>query len=156
MRIRRAEEKDIGKVLDLLRQVLKIHADARPDIFVQGTTKYSEEELKEIFRDDARPVFVAVDENDEVMGYAFCICKEQPNALNMVPFRSIYIDDLCVDEAARGQHIGEKLYTFVIEEARRQGCYQVTLNVWEGNDGAKAFYEKMGMKAVKTQLEVIV
>ena len=153
--IRRAQEKDTGRVLALLTQVLEIHADARPDIFVHGTTKYSGEELQEIFRDDTRPVYVAVDERDEVLGYVFCVMQEQPVSENMVPFRSVYIDDLCVDEKARGRHVGEQLFAFVKDMARRQGCYEVNLNVWEGNDSARAFYDRMGMRVMKTQMEYI-
>ena len=81
--------------------------------------------------------------------------REQPYSNNMVPFTSLFIDDLCVDSAARGQQIGKSLFEFVKEEAKALGCYEVTLNVWEGNDGAKAFYDKMGMKPKETQMEFI-
>lgn len=65
------------------------------------------------------------------------------------------IDDLCVDEKIRGKHIGRQLYNYVPDYARGSGCYNVTLNVWEGNDRAKSFYEAMGMKAQKTGMEQI-
>lgn len=155
MIIRNAERKDAAGVLNLLKQVLELHADIRPDIFISGTTKYKEEELFEIFADEKRRTYVAVDDADNVLGYAICIIKEQPHGDNMVPFTSIYIDDLCVDNAARGQHIGKALFEHVKKEAEMLGCYEVTLNVWEGNDVAKAFYDKMGMKPIKTQMEFI-
>ena len=119
MEIRRAGEKDLDMVLKLLSEVLEIHAKIRPDIFISGTTKYNREELKAIFRDEKTPVYVAVDEKDQVMGYAFCMIKNQPKSDNLVPYRSIYIDDLCVDESWRGHHVGEALFDFVREEARR-------------------------------------
>lgn len=145
----------MDRILDLLTQVLEIHADARPDIFIHGTTKYTREELGDILKDDSCPVYVAADEQDEVMGYVFCVYKEQPHSTNMVPFRSIYIDDLCVDRKYRGQHIGEQLFEYVKDLARREGCYEVTLNVWEGNDSAIAFYRKMGLKTMKTVMEYV-
>ncbi|MBQ4257707.1 MAG: GNAT family N-acetyltransferase [Clostridia bacterium] len=153
--IRKAQEKDIPKILSLLSQVLEIHAAIRPDVFISGTTKYTNEELIGILQNEKTPVYVAVDENDETVGYAFCILKEQPFSNNMVPFASLFIDDLCVDENCRGRHIGEALFRFVMQEAKRLGCYEVTLNVWEGNDSAKRFYEKMGMKTKESQLELI-
>ena len=155
MNIRLAEEKDIDSVIKLLTQVLNIHAKIRPDIFIGETTKYTKEELMEIFNDANRPVYVAVDENDSVMGYAFCIKKEQPFSTNMVPFDSLFIDDLCVDQNIRGKHIGQKIFEHVKEEAKKMGCYEVTLNVWEGNDTARRFYEKMGMVPKETQMEFI-
>lgn len=155
MTIRRAQAKDIKTILSLLQQVLELHAAIRPDIFVSGTTKYTEEELGTMIRDDEKPVFVAVDEADAVLGYAFCQIRQQPFSNNMVPFRSFFIDDLCVDETVRGKRIGEQLFEYVKQEAKRIGCYEVTLNVWQGNDAAERFYERMGMKTKERQLELI-
>ncbi len=153
--IRRANIKDIDRIMELLREVLELHAALRPDIFISGTTKYTGEELKRIISCDLTPVYVAADENDRVEGYVFCQIKEQPSANHMVPFKTVYIDDLCVDEALRGHHIGEQLFEYVKNEAKRLGCYDITLNVWTGNDSAESFYEKMGMKPREKQMEYI-
>ena len=153
--IRKANEKDIPRLIELLSQVLEIHAKIRPDIFVSGTTKYTREDLLAILSDEKKMIFVATDENDMVLGYAFCEIKHTPSSKNMVQFTSLFIDDLCVDEKARGMSLGKKLFEYVKEEAKKLGCYEVTLNVWEGNDSAKAFYDKMGMKAKETQMEFI-
>ncbi len=153
--IRRAEEKDAEKVLALLGQVLELHARLRPDIFIPGSTKYTAAELTEIFADESRPVFVA-DDGGEVVGYAFCVIKRQPFTTNMKDFATLYIDDLCVDENCRGKHVGTLLFDYVMSFAKEQGCYDVTLNVWEGNDSARAFYEKMGMFVKETQMEILV
>ena len=101
MDIRRAEEKDIPRIIELLGQVLQIHADIRPDIFIPGTTKYTAGELAELLQNEEKPIYVAVNEEDECLGYAFCQLKEQPFSNNMVPFRSLFIDDLCVDQRTR-------------------------------------------------------
>ena len=153
--IRRAVEKDAEKTMKLLSEVLELHAKLRPDIFIPGTTKYTREELQEIFRNDSTPVFVAADENDEVMGYAFCVIKRQPFSTNMKDFSTLYIDDLCVDENCRGQHIGSLLFDHVKQFAKEQGCHDLTLNVWEGNDVARAFYETKGMFVKETQMEIL-
>ena len=155
MTIRRANEKDIPRIIDLLGQVLEIHAEIRPDIFIPGTTKYTDEELSEMLKDDLKPIYVAADENDTCVGYAFCQIREQPFSNNMVQFKSLFIDDLCVDKNTRGWHIGEKLFEHVKSEAKRLGCYEVTLNVWAGNTSAEKFYEKMGLKTKERQLEYI-
>ncbi len=155
MNIRRAKEKDVPRLMELLGQVLQIHADIRPDIFIAGTTKYTKEELLTMIKDDTKPIFVAADESDMCMGYAFCQLKEQPFSNNMVPFTSLFIDDLCVDASTRGQHVGESLFAYVKNEAKRLGCYEVTLNVWSGNTSAEKFYEKMGLKTKERQMEYI-
>ena len=155
MKIRKAEEKDIPRLLALLGQVLQIHAEIRPDIFISGTTKYTVGQLAELLKQEDKPIYVAVDEDDVCRGYAFCQLKEQPFSTNMVPFKSLFVDDLCVDRQARGQHIGESLFEYVKQQAKELGCYEVTLNVWAGNTPAEHFYEKMGMKTKERQMEYI-
>lgn len=155
MKIRDAQPKDSEKIINLLQQVLELHAKIRPDIFIPGTTKYTPEELKGLLNDQEKPIYVAVDDEDRVIGYAFCQIKEQPFSTNMIPFKSMFIDDLCVDSTCRGQHIGEQLFEYVKEQARKIGCYEVTLNVWAGNTGAERFYEKMGMKTKERMMEFI-
>mgnify|MGYP000408684573 CR=1 FL=1 len=155
MRIRKANEKDIPRILELLEQVLQIHADIRPDIFIPGTTKYTTDELTQLLNNQEKPIYVAVNGEDVCVGYAFCQLQEQPFSNNMVPFKSLFIDDLCVDQETRGQHIGESLFAYVKNEAKQLGCYEVTLNVWAGNTSAEKFYEKMGMRTKERQMEYI-
>ena len=155
MTIRRAEKQDTGRIIALLRQVLEVHAKIRPDIFVSGTAKYSEAELEEMIRDDRKPIYVALDESGKAIGYVFCQIREQPLSGYMVPFRYFFIDDLCVDEKTRGHGVGKALFEYAVREARRLGCYEVTLNVWAGNGNAERFYEKLGMKTKERQMELI-
>lgn len=152
--IRRAENKDIDKINELLFQVQKVHSDKRPDIFKAGEKKYTTEELKEIIADDTRPVYV-YDENGEVLGYSFCIYQIQEETPQLHKRKTLYIDDLCVDEKVRGKHIGTSLYKFIVKTAKENFCDSITLNVWALNDSAAAFYEKAGLKPLKTTMENI-
>jgi len=154
--IRRALPKDIERINALLLQVLTVHASGRPDIFIPGTKKYTDNELLSIIADDKTPVFVYADENDIVLGYAFCVHEEIRNSNNMHDMKTLYIDDICVDEKNRGQHIATKLYRHVEQYAKESGCYRITLNVWEINPVARKYYESMGMKPLKTVMENIV
>ena len=155
MNIRRAEEKDLQKVNDLLMQVLAIHADIRPDIFIPGTKKYTDEELLAIFADESRPVFVAEDENGDAAGYMMCAMQKPAHSNNMCDIKTLYVDDLCVDEKYRGMHIASELLAHVKRYAKEAGCHNITLNVWEGNDSARGFYEKSGFGIQKTTMEMI-
>ena len=155
MRIRKAKEKDIPRLLALLGQVLQIHAEIRPDVLFPAPPNTPSASWQSFLKQEDRPIYVAVNEGDVCMGYAFCQMQEQPFSTNMVPFKSLFIDDLCVDQQARGQHIGESLFEYVKQQAKEQGCYEVTLNVWAGNTSAEHFYEKMGMKTKERQMEYI-
>lgn len=155
MEIRRAKKEDIQGINQLLFQVLMVHHLRRPDLFKGNTKKYTDEELLEIIADDNRPVFVGIDETGNVVGYAFCIFQCHPKDQILTDIKTLYIDDICVDEMVRGQHVGRQIYEHVLEFARESGCYNVTLNVWECNPGAKKFYEACGMVPQKTGMETI-
>ena len=151
--IRKASNKDIQRIIELLHQVNMVHHVIRPDLFKPHTTKYHEQELEAMFKDDSKPVFVYDD--GEVLGYAFCQTTEVKDNLLLEDNRSMYIDDICVDEKARGKHVGKALYEYVRDYARSIGCHNITLNVWEGNNPAISFYKNMGMKVQKTTMEII-
>ena len=158
MTIRRATAADIPQIDELLRQVLEVHHAGRPDLFKGGVKKYTDEELKAILANDQTPVFVAVAPSandgtdaehnadspatDQVLGYAFCVFQQHLNSNILTDIKTLYIDDLCVDERSRGHHVGSTLYRYVLDFARQSGCHNVTLNVWAK---AQAFYERMGL-----------
>ena len=151
--VRRAEDRDLEAIRSLLRQVCQVHADGRPDLFKAGGIKYTDGELREILRDDSRPVYVAADGAGRVLGYVFCVLEETPETTALRPVKTLYIDDLCVDSAARGRRIGRTLYEFALAKAAESGCSRVTLHAWHLNGNAFAFYEKLGMKPLYTTLE---
>ena len=155
MEIRRAEEADMPRIEELLRQVNLVHHKGRPDLFKYGARKYTDEELRVLIHDDSRPIFVAQDGAGTVQGYAFCIFQQYVNHNIMTDIKTLYIDDLCVDEACRGQHIGTALYRHVLDFARASGCYNVTLNVWSLNESAMKFYQAQGLKPQKVGMEVL-
>ena len=152
--IRFAAEKDIPKLGDLLCQVCLVHHNGRPDIFNAGR-KYTDEELHDLLADPTRPILVAVDESDVVQGYCFCVYQQVVGHSSLTDIKTLYIDDLCVDETLRGQRVGTALYEAALALARDTGCYNVTLNVWSCNPSALRFYERMGMVPQKIYMEQI-
>lgn len=152
--VRRAAEKDIPSLMELLKQVNKVHYDGRPDLF-KLETKYSPDELSKIIADNDTPVFVCEGEGGKVLGHGFCVMQRPENTRLLTDILTLYIDDICVDESARGMHVGEAIYEHIIEYARSTGCYNVTLNVWSCNPGAMKFYEKMGLVPYKVGMEKI-
>ena len=155
MIIRKAEIKDTGRIMQLLVQVNNVHNANRPDLFIKDKTKYTEDELKRILDDPLTPVFVAVDETDNVLGYCFGMFQSHKEDNNFPDITTYYIDDLCVDESHRGEHIGKALYNYTVEFAKKSGCYNVTLNVWDKNDSAIKFYENCGFKIQKYGMEIV-
>ena len=151
--IRKAEKKDIQGLINLLYQVDAVHNGIRPDLFKGNTSKYTELELEELINDDNKPIFVYDD--GKILGHAFCQINDIKNHRLLQDTKTLYIDDICVDEHSRGRHIGKALYEYVYNYAKSIGCHNITLNVWEGNDSAYNFYKRMGMQIQKTGMEVI-
>ena len=151
--IRKAEKKDIQAIMALLHQVNMVHHVIRPDLFKPHTTKYDEQDLEVLLADESKPVFVYDD--GKVLGHAFCQVTEVKDNQLLQDVKTLYIDDICVDAASRGKHVGKALYEFVRDYAKSIGCHNITLNVWEGNDAAYNFYRNMGMKVQKTGMEMI-
>ena len=158
MIIRRAVAEDMPGINKMLHQVLTVHHNGRPDLFKANVKKYTDEELVQIISDDKTPIFVAVEEDaptGEILGYAFCIFQQHVGNNILTDVKSLYIDDLCVDEEKRGLHIGKQLYEYVLAFAKEQECYNVTLNVWACNESAMRFYEKCGLVPQKVGMEKI-
>ena len=151
--IRKANKNDIPRIIDLLHQVNMVHHVIRPDLFKPYTTKYNEHELESMLSDGNKPIFVFDEET--ILGYAFCQITEVRNNQLLEDIKTLYIDDICVDEKARGKHVGKALYEYVRDYARSIGCNNITLNVWEGNEPALHFYKNLGMKVQKTTMEII-
>lgn len=153
--IRKAENSDIKALSKLLLQVEEVHRKGRPDIFKNGGIKYTDCELCEILKCNETPVFVYENDKGEVTGYAFCIIKENKGSPLLTDIKTLYIDDLCVDECERGNGVGTALYEYVREYAREIGCYNLTLNVWSLNESAMRFYKKLGLSEQKIGMEQI-
>lgn len=152
MEIRLASTGDIPGMIDLLLQVGEVHHKIRPDLFRAGAQKYDEAALKELLKDPNRPIFAAV-EDGKLLGYCFCILETTKDNPVLMDQKSLYIDDLCVDENTRGKHVGSALYDYACAYAREIHCDTVTLNVWCGNDSAMAFYESRGLKPRNIHME---
>jgi ribosomal protein S18 acetylase RimI-like enzyme len=151
--IRRANTNDISQIINLLHQVNMVHHLIRPDLFKPHTTKYNEQELSKMLDNDNKPIFIFDDGG--VLGYAFCQISEVQNDILLQDTKTMYIDDICVDENARGKHVGKALFEYVRDYAQTIGCHNITLNVWTGNDAAQSFYKNMGMQVQKTTMELV-
>lgn len=155
MIIRNAMEQDANGILDLLVQVNNVHSKNRPDLFIKDKTKYTKDELLALMKDKNKPIFVGVDDAQNVMGYAFCVIQSHVNDNNFPDITTLYIDDICVDEKVKGQHVATTIFEHVKAYAKDTGIYNITLNVWDKNDAAIAFYKKCGFHIQKYGMEVI-
>lgn len=152
MEIRFAKPSDVPAILDLLRQVGKVHSDGRPDIFRTGAQKYSASEVIAMLDDPKNPIFIAA-EGDKVLGYGFCQMITYEKDPVMTDRTELYLDDLCVDASTRGMGVGKALYEAIRKYAKDRKCHSVSLNVWSCNETAHKFYVNLGLTPRKTYME---
>ncbi|MDE7420767.1 MAG: GNAT family N-acetyltransferase, partial [Muribaculaceae bacterium] len=117
--------------------------------------RYEPDEVAHIIANPLSPIFVYEDESGVVEGYCFCIVEDHTDSKHLMPIKTLYIDDLCVNAECRGKHIGTRLYNFVKEYAKENGFYNITLNVWQCNPSAMKFYESIGLTPLKVGMEEI-
>jgi len=153
--VRRAEINDNDGIIKLLLQIADFHHKGRPDMFKEGSKKYNRDEFEAILQDKDRPIFVAVDDSNTVLGYCFCMITRYESHAVYHDFTSLYIDDFCVDETCRGQGVGKIIFAAVLEYAKEINVYNIDLNVWEFNEGAIKFYESCGFSTRSRRMEMI-
>lgn len=153
--IRRAEIRDIPGINKLLGQVLLVHHNGRPDLFKEKGQKYTEQELVDLINKIIDPIFVYESEEGEILGHCFCQTINKPEGPSCYACKSLYIDDLCIDENVRGQHVGKEMYDYVKKFAKDNGYYNLTLHAWECNPNAVGFYSHIGMQIQQYTMEEV-
>lgn len=96
MIIRKARMEDRLGIERLLKEVNNLHQKLRPDIFIENAIKYNEEQFNALISNGATPIFVAVDEDGNVLGHLFCQVRDYADVAVYKDFKTLFIDDLCV------------------------------------------------------------
>lgn len=99
-------------------------------------------------------IYVA-EKDGEVLGHIFFEIQDHSGEAHRQNGKSIYIDDLCVKEEARGLSVGKQLLDFAKEYGKKAGCYHLTLTCFWGKQAAYSFYEKQGLKPLNVEMEIL-
>lgn len=153
--VRRALPEDYEVIGRLLYEISAQHHEGRPDLFAEASTKYNREAYLELLKDEHEIIFSACIDDGTVVGYMICQLIEQGANPVLCDIKTLYIDDLCVDKAYRSCHVGQHLMEAAEVYAKEIGCHNLTLNVWEFNEGARAFYEKLGYGTQRRYMEKV-
>lgn len=153
--IRRADKKDAKRLCELLETIAQLHHEGRPDIYGSGGAKYGIKDVEKKIENTEEIILVAVDEDDEVLGYTMSkIIDVEENGI-LLGYRKLYIDDVCVDSAFRKMGIGKKLMDATKLEAEKAECHLAELNVWAFNENAVNFYKSCGMTVQRMYMEYV-
>lgn len=107
---------------------------------------------------------VILNDDDEIMGILMSYISEKPHDLRLKSLRLIIVDildyfvlsdvkkgdfhvaEIAIDNSLRGQGMGSKVLTEIIDYARSKNLKRVTLDADFRNTGARKLYEKLGFK----------
>ena len=135
-----AVEADREAVNAIARQVHAMHVAWRPDIYEMPGELYPEERFSEAVCQ--RQLYVAR-LGGVVVGYVSLKIRDY-DWPGMVRRKVMFLDEIAVEEALRGQGIGTVMMADIHALARAFGCTDLQLGVYPQNDAAVAFYEKCG------------
>lgn len=129
--IRKATEADIPAVYDLMIALADYEKSAH--MVINSRAQFAED-----FRRNAYQLWVA-EQQERIVGMALCYLR-----YSTWRGQCLYLEDLMVTEAARGQGIGKALLDTLIAEAKHQNYPQIMWQVLDWNAPAIAFYERLG------------
>ena len=98
----------------------------------------AEDQLRQIVESPATVLFMAVDGDGRYVGTLTLALFRIPTALRA------WIEDVIVDEAARGQGVGEALNRAALERARQVGAKTVDLTSRPSREAANRLYQRIG------------
>ncbi len=104
-------------------------------------------ELERIARSDASALLVARDlDSGQILGSLTLVVFPIPTAVRA------WIEDVVVDESARGRGVGEALNRAALERARAQGARTVDLTSRPSREVANRLYQRLGFVARDTNV----
>lgn len=154
--IRRAVPEDNTKICSLQEEIAQIHHNGRPDLFREEARYYSDEAFFEKLNNPEHFVYIAENENGDVVGYSFAYIIKYHSHSTYRDFNSFYIDDICVAKAYRRNGIGKMLFDNSRKQASEFHCHNIDLGVWSFNRDAIAFYEKCGLRERMRRMEMTI
>jgi len=133
--------------IDIVTQADKELYDAFQHLVPQLTNNNpppSLDDLADLVRDSSSTLMVARDDHGKIVGALTLTVYRVPTGI-----RSI-IEDVIVDNSARGQGIGESLVKNAIDLARKKGAQNITLTSNPMREAANRLYLRVGFKKRET------
>ncbi len=149
--IRKADENDIPQLAALFRQLHEHHIKIAPDSHRIPFEGYFEMKLRTLLEEGMQ---IFTEELDGVLvSYAAVSIFERERAERTYA-KIFYIEHFTVAENARRQGCGKRLFEFLKDYAKENGCDLIQLGAAAKNTEALSFYESMGMTPRTIRLEL--
>ncbi len=157
MNIRLATQDDVETIALLNRDVQKLHADARPYLFKQPDDL---EPVKADVRDrmltDADSRVLLVEDDGLAVGYVYVRIFRRPETAYTYAHQFLHIDQISVKSECQGKGYGRALMEAIFDLARNEKIERVTLDTWDFNRYAQAFFRRMGFRTFNYRMDICV
>ncbi len=150
--VRPAQRKDIPAINIIRKEVNELHSSGRPDIFKPGFCG----ELQNFalsFIDDENKGLLVYDDGD-IKGFAMFTMVVKPESAYTLPRRFIHIEEFGVSSKYKRMGVGTALIEQIALFGKQRDFTKIELDVWEFNDEAIEFYEKLGYKPFRRFMEL--
>jgi ribosomal protein S18 acetylase RimI-like enzyme len=152
MIIREAVAGDYENLNTLINEVDRLHRDNLPQKFQVSEGPVRDRNfILDLIADESVGLFVA-EREAQLVGLVHIMIKDTPDIPILVPRRYAVIDNLVVKGGLRRSGIGRALMTKAHDWAITKGTKLVELNVYDFNEAALAFYERLGYKTYSRQM----
>ncbi|MFC1682714.1 GNAT family N-acetyltransferase [Candidatus Zixiibacteriota bacterium] len=142
--VRKAAGEDYRGLCAVLREIESLHQRKLPDVFLEHPKPiWPEQFVLDTLSEDNAELFIA-ESDGRIVGFLRVMIRQTPEFPFLVPRRYAFIDTIVVTETARGCGVGKTLMRRAHQWAVDKKLNQIRLNVWEFNEGAIQFYEKLG------------
>ncbi len=138
--VREAAEGDVPRIVELLAQ---LSLDAQREELGPPLPESYRAAFREVEADPRQRLLVAEAEG-RIVGAASLVIV--PNLSHQGQPYAI-VENVVIDATARGGGYGELLLRYAMEEARRAGCYKLSLTSNKQRSDAHRFYERLGFTA---------
>lgn len=148
--VREAALDELPRIADMKRQIHEVHAKGRPDLFQPVVERESFEEHAA----SSGLRLLLAELGGDAVGYVLIHVIDRPANAGMKQCRALHVEEFCVDERHRHKGIGRALMDAVRQAAKTEGLPRIELDVWAFNEGAKQFYEEVGLHAFRYFMEM--
>ena len=143
--LRRAVKRDLPEIARMMNELGAYHMALKPELCrAEMRPRPARALYKHLLKPKDRRVYLAVDAEGRARGFLHLLLSRREGNPVLPDCRTVFIEDIYVEERLRGKGIGRLLMQKAREEAKAYGAEALELNVWEYNEDARGFYEREG------------
>ena len=150
--VRKATAEDYNSLCELFDEIDTLHRDNLPHLFQKPSGSVREQEYYSgLIADENVGLFVA-EADGKLVGFVHAIVRDTPAFPVFVPRRYAIVDGIVVKSEFQNRGIGIILMDKMQEWAIAKGAASIELNVYEFNETAISFYEKLGYQTLSRKM----